>query len=959
MRIPDPKANTTTEAYLAYKAGYLEESELKPVLYEPYLHFDAWLAYWAGLTNTYPMKKSKNIFNSPDNASGVYRSTYEKVDSNSFIITSTSTTQGTVYAQIDVSLSPNTSYTISYNSMVVSGVPPSVAGSLAVKVGSAAVETPKKGERTFVTDGSGNVKFYFYLGVAESGGQITVGDAVKIYDIQLEQGREATDFEEYSNAPEMLCDEEALVAYLSGVTDTYPEEIKDPYDVRIVGYLKYLVSARWGRPEYPVNNEEFYLSTMKPPVVPSGDTPSSDIEMDDTAEAPFIDLKMYGDTSQNMYSGAQLFAKDGLATPASDTEFWETLSNATKTDLANGWAHLKGTSSSTTNANMFIKLLAGGPNVTPSTLYTIIVEVKDVVGTATIRLTSPGNQKDTWEAFSFDDIIYEETPHTSDAGTLGWDGLSQGFYVAKLTTKSSLARYIFRLWSHLNTSRELSLRISLLKGDHSSDWRDYCGENWQPYVGGGEPAPNPDYPQDVQVVTGEQEVRTTGKNLLRYTRTFPYTVHGITATLESDNSITLNGTMTTSSTHITIASPLDLSEYSNKPVTVSVRTSGVGAMSNAGVKKKNGSSTDLIVLSTFSGDTSKSSTGTINFNQYNNILFDLWFNNTLVGTTFENFNIKPQVEGGSTATAYEAYEEQKYLVGLCGKNMFNKAEALTYKWLTAGTGQLVSSDDPNVVTPYIKVEVGKKYTFSGIGDLQIRVFGYANLTDNKLVTYIDNLRDQRTFTAQYPYMRAAIGGGDAVAVIDAIQCEEGDTATSFEPYTHIELCKIGDYQDYIYRDEDGDWFVHKEIKKEIFDGTKEWKNFRVINDTYNSVEINPEIVSGRPEVFCPYFRWISQDNANAGSHIYTFYGGGGLKCYFQNTIANSLEEWHTWLSKKNMPIYYPWATPTNAQITNSELIAQLDALMEGGSYDGKTYIKVTATDPNLPGLLYVEAGKYD
>jgi hypothetical protein len=44
MRIPDPKANTTTEAYLAYKAGYLEESELKPVLYEPYLHFDAWLA---------------------------------------------------------------------------------------------------------------------------------------------------------------------------------------------------------------------------------------------------------------------------------------------------------------------------------------------------------------------------------------------------------------------------------------------------------------------------------------------------------------------------------------------------------------------------------------------------------------------------------------------------------------------------------------------------------------------------------------------------------------------------------------------------------------------------------------------------------------------------------------------------------------------------------------------------
>lgn len=122
MRIPDPKANTTTEAYLAYKAGFLTQGELKPVLYEPYLHFDAWLAYWCGLTNTYPLNEA--------------------------------------------------------------------------------------GE------------------------------------------------------PEMLCDEEALVAYLSGVTDTYPEEIKDPYDVRIVGYLRHIANGELPAPDYPVNNSEFYLSEL-------------------------------------------------------------------------------------------------------------------------------------------------------------------------------------------------------------------------------------------------------------------------------------------------------------------------------------------------------------------------------------------------------------------------------------------------------------------------------------------------------------------------------------------------------------------------------------------------------------------------------------------------------------------------------------------------------------------------
>lgn len=124
MTLPNPIANNSTEAYLAYKAGVLEEGDLKPSLYSPYLHFDAWLAYWCGLTDTYPLNKS--------------------------------------------------------------------------------------------------------------------------------------------NEPEMLTDEEALVAYLAGVTNTYPEEMENPNDVRIVGYLRYLISAEYGRPETPLNNSELYLSMMTP-----------------------------------------------------------------------------------------------------------------------------------------------------------------------------------------------------------------------------------------------------------------------------------------------------------------------------------------------------------------------------------------------------------------------------------------------------------------------------------------------------------------------------------------------------------------------------------------------------------------------------------------------------------------------------------------------------------------------
>ena len=54
----------------------------------------------------------------------------------------------------------------------------------------------------------------------------------------------------------------------------------------------------------------------------------------------------------------------------------------------------------------------------------------------------------------------------------------------------------------------------------------------------------------------------------------------------------------------------------------------------------------------------------------------------------------------------------------------------------------------------------------------------------------------------------------------------------------------------------------------------------------------------------------------------------------------------------------PLATATDTQITDGTLIGQLNALAGADTYNEKTYIKVTANDPNLPALLKVEAYKY-
>jgi hypothetical protein len=49
--------------------------------------------------------------------------------------------------------------------------------------------------------------------------------------------------------------------------------------------------------------------------------------------------------------------------------------------------------------------------------------------------------------------------------------------------------------------------------------------------------------------------------------------------------------------------------------------------------------------------------------------------------------------------------------------------------------------------------------------------------------------------------------------LNTLQVEIGDKATSYAEYkTPIELCKAGEYQDYIYKD-NGSWYIHKEIGK--------------------------------------------------------------------------------------------------------------------------------------------------
>ena len=78
-----------------------------------------------------------------------------------------------------------------------------------------------------------------------------------------------------------------------------------------------------------------------------------------------------------------------------------------------------------------------------------------------------------------------------------------------------------------------------------------------------------------------------------------------------------------------------------------------------------------------------------------------------------------------------------------------------------------------------------------------------------------------------------------------------------------------------------------------------------------------------------------------------------------DTEAMSVDDFKAWLTGKNMRFYYPLATTTDTEITNTSLIAELEELDEITMERGINTITVTASDANLPADLELTYDIYD
>lgn len=194
-----------------------------------------------------------------------------------------------------------------------------------------------------------------------------------------------------------------------------------------------------------------------------------------------------------------------------------------------------------------------------------------------------------------------------------------------------------------------------------------------------------------------------------------------------------------------------------------------------------------------------------------------------------------------------------------------------------------------------------------------------------------------------------------------MQAELGAAATAYEPYQgqefevnlgSIELAKIGNYQDRIYK-EDSKWYIEKQVGKVVLNGSENWTLVSTATNTarFKVQGLTSAIVINETAVLLMsnYFTCYPSNERTQDKIGMTTYINQDLYIRTDVNSISTVAALKTWLSTHNTTVYYALATPTTTEITNEALIAQLDALGASSLYLGANNIG-TETQNAMPTL---------
>lgn len=287
-------------------------------------------------------------------------------------------------------------------------------------------------------------------------------------------------------------------------------------------------------------------------------------------------------------------------------------------------------------------------------------------------------------------------------------------------------------------------------------------------------------------------------------------------------------------------------------------------------------------------------------------------------------------------------------INICGKNLFNgETELGTF---STTNGEKTASTTTRRSVNKIPVKPNQQYVFSQNGTaIAVRIYYYQeNETFISTEAYTNGIITTPNNCYYVNFISDKI-----LSNYNDIQLEQGNQASNYEPYQGntynidlpIELCKIGDYQDRIYQD-NNKWYLEKQIGKVVLDGSENWfaetQRYRVDNiiqgKAFTSFDEN------NPLAYCEGFKWGNGSSSNFVNGAF-WYTSNGLNLSLQkdeNPNATTLANFKTWLGSNNQNVRYVLANPTTTEITDTTLLEQLEELAGAKTYAGETNIVATS-----------------
>ena len=323
-------------------------------------------------------------------------------------------------------------------------------------------------------------------------------------------------------------------------------------------------------------------------------------------------------------------------------------------------------------------------------------------------------------------------------------------------------------------------------------------------------------------------------------------------------------------------------------------------------------------------------------------------------------------------------------VRILGKNLFEVADETKSSngidWVKSngvchGTGTLTDETWSNLINAYDVDLPSGTYTFSVASPLPSPlILEFVTFDNDGVRTNYQIAAGKTSQTREFPNGLKKIGvavvhgtiGNTYDITISDIQVEHGSTATEYEPYEEqsytidldtIELCKIGNYQDYIYKSGDN-WYLHKAVDKVVLDGTTEGTWVPQNDNKLFFVDITSVLDPIDGQVLSPvisnYLPTELQADIYSGAVDYGIcLTATAHRIRARNKDCADVTAFKAWLANNTPTVYYALEEPTDTVI-GGILEQQLDALAGGRSYLDVTDFIVTASDTNLPALLKPE-----